>query len=123
MATARTDRKLDRLIALGACSSRDALSLGRHADLTTLVGGAAVRTEGLYEPWSYYVLSGTALVSAGDEAIAVVGGGAWFLGQVSGHQGGPSPVSVVAGTDLELLALRPRDLEAAVAEIPGLLAR
>jgi len=123
MGSTRPDRKLDRLVALGACSTRDALSLGRRADLITIEGGAAVRTEGHYEPWSYYVLAGTALLSSGDEALAVVGGGSWLLGHVPGRQRGTSAVSVLAGTDLELLALRPRDLDAAVSDIPGLLPR
>lgn len=123
MGRTHSDRKLDRLITLGACSPRDALSLGRHADLVSLPGGTALRTEGRYEPWSYYVLAGTALLSTGDEAVAVVGGGSWLLGHVPGQHPGASPVSVLAGTDLELLSLRPRDLDAAVSEIPRLLAR
>lgn len=123
MGSTRTDRKLERLITLGACSAHNALALGRHADLVTLPGGTSVRTEGHYEPWSYYVLAGTALLSAGDEAVAVVGSGAWLLGHVPGQHGGVSPVSVLAGTDLELLSMRPRDLDAAVADIPGLLPR
>lgn len=121
MGSTRTDRKLDRLIRLGPCSRRDALTLGRHADLVTLAAGTPVRTEGRSEPWTYYVLAGTALLSAGDEAVAVVGGGSWLLGHVPGQHGLPSPVSVLAGTDLELLSMRPRDIDAAMTEIPGLL--
>ncbi len=121
MGSARHDGKLERLIALGACATTDALSLGRHADLITVPSGSVLRSEGQHEPWSYCVLAGSALVSAQDEAIAVVGTGAWLLGQVQGATAGASPVSVVAGTDLEVLSFRPRDLTAAVAEIPGLL--
>lgn len=121
MGSARSDGKLERLIALGACATGDALSLGRYADLVAVPSGTLLRSEGQYEPWSYCVLAGSALLSAGDEAVAVVGTGAWLLGQVQAGRTAASPVSVVAGTDLELLSFRPRDLHAAVDEIPGLL--
>lgn len=121
MGSARQDGKLERLIALGACGMGDALSLGRHADLITVPSGTLLRSEGRHEPWSYCVLAGSALLSASDEAVAVVGRGAWLLGQLQGGGTATSPVSVMAGTDLELLTFRPRDLTAAIAEIPRLL--
>lgn len=122
MGSARSDGKLERLIALGACATGEALSLGRHADLITVPSGTLLRNEGQHEPWSYCVLAGSALLSARDEAVAVVGQGAWLLGHVQGGGTAASRVSVVAGTDLELLVFRPRDLSAAVDDIPGLLA-
>lgn len=122
MGPTRTDGKLDRLVALGACATRDALTLGRHADLSTVTSGTVLRTEGFHEPWSYCVLAGTVLLSAGDEAVAVAGKGAWLLGHVPGCSAAPSPLSIVAGTDVELLCFRPRDLGAAMYELPALLA-
>lgn len=121
MGSTRTDGKLDRLVALGACATRDALVLGRHGDLSTVTSGTVLRTEGHHEPWSYCVLAGTVLLSAGDEAVAVAGKGAWLLGQVPGYGASASPLSIVAGTDVELLCFRPRDLGEAMSDIPGLL--
>lgn len=121
MGSTRADGKLKRLVALGACSTRDALALGRHADLSTVASGTVLRTEGGHEPWSYCVLGGTVLMSAGDEAVAVAGKGAWLLGQLPGYRYAASPLSIVAGTDVELLCFRPGDLDETLYEIPGLL--
>ncbi|MGH9274473.1 MAG: hypothetical protein ACRDZU_07485 [Acidimicrobiales bacterium] len=121
MGPTRTDGKLDRLVALGACATSDALTLGRHGDLSTVTSGAVLRTEGHHEPWSYCVLAGTVLLSAGNEAVAVAGAGAWLLGHVPGSAAAASPLSIVAGTDVELLCFRPRDLGEAMSELPGLL--
>ena len=113
----RTDAKLDRLAAAGLCaagSGLDLLALGRLGDLTTVREGDVLRHEGGREPWSYCVLEGAALLSTAHEPVAVAGPGAWLLGQLPGRGRRPSPVSVVAGRDLELLAFRPNDADEAL---------
>ncbi len=118
---ARTDTKLDRLAAAGLVDRRsagDLLAVGRLGDIVTIASGTAVR--GGNEPWTYCVLDGAALLSDGDRPLAVAGPGAWLLGQVPGHDRPVSPLSVIAGTDLEVLAFRPHDLEAAIPHLPAL---
>ncbi len=121
MRSTTTDSKLERLIALGACEARDAQRLGRRGDIVVASGGTVLRHGDHHEPWSYRVLSGTALLSTDGEAVAVVGEGAWLLGDLPGTRRAAPPLRVVAGTDVELLAFRPRDLGAALIEIPTLL--
>jgi len=118
-----TDAKLERLAAAGLCSARAARELrelGRLSDLATVVGGEVLAREGGYEPWSYYVLDGTALLSSGDAPVAVAGAGAWLLGHVPGRARRASTVSVVAGSQLEVLAFRPSDLGVALDRVPDL---
>lgn len=119
----RTDAKLERLAASGLCpSARDLLALGRLSDLATVPSGAMLQREGGREPWPYCVLEGAVLLSSSDEPVAVAGPGAWVLGQVPGRRHRPAAVSAVAGTDLEVLAFRPHDLDELLGRIPGLAA-
>ena len=116
MTTHPTDAKLQRLATAGLCagSTRDLLALGRLGDLAVVSGGTVLREEGGHEPWSYCVLSGAALLSAGNEPVAVAGPGAWLVGRLPGRGRRPSPVSVVSGGELELLAFRPSEADLAL---------
>jgi hypothetical protein len=112
----RTDAKLHQLAAAGVCAgtARDLVALGRLGDLSTVSAGTMLREEGGHEPWSYCVLSGAALLSAGGAPVAVAGPGAWLVGRLPGRGPLPSPVSVVSGGELELLAFRPAEADAAL---------
>ena len=115
--TTGTDRKLERLAKAGLVddrSLRDLVALGRLGDVAHITSGDTLRDEGSNEPWSYCVLSGAALLSSHDEPVAVAGPGGWVLGHVPGRSRVASPLSVVAGTDLELLAFRPGDFAEAM---------
>jgi hypothetical protein len=116
MITNPTDAKLQRLAAAGLCagSARDLVALGRLGDLATVPSGTVLREEGGSEPWSYCVLSGAALLSAGSEPVAVAGPGAWLVGRLPGRAQPASPVLVVSGGALELLAFRPAEADAAL---------
>ena len=115
MATS-TDRKLARLAAAGLCrgAATDLREVGRLGDLTSVDSGVVLAHEGGHEPWSYFVLGGAALLSAGDTPVAVAGAGCWLLGHVPGREHRAMPYDVVAGSNLEVLAFRPRDLGAAL---------
>lgn len=119
---ARPDKKLERLAAAGLCSADSSalLGLGRLGDIANVADGTVLAREGGYEPWSYFVLDGAALLSARNAPVAVAGPGAWLLGHVPGGSARNASVSIVAGSDLELLAFRPRDLASAVTFVPEL---
>jgi hypothetical protein len=112
----QTDNKLARLAAAGLClgTATDLREVGRLGDLAVVADGTVLAHEGSHEPWSYFVMSGAALLSAGDAPVAVAGAGCWLLGHVPGREHHATPYDIVAGTDLEVLAFRPRDLGAAL---------
>jgi hypothetical protein len=118
----RPDKKLQRLAAAGLCSADSSalLGLGRLGDITNVADGTVLAREGGHEPWSYFVLDGAALLTAHSAPVAVAGPGAWLLGHVPGGATRNASVSIVAGSDLEVLAFRPRDLGAAVSLVPEL---
>jgi hypothetical protein len=118
----RPDKKLERLAAAGLCSADSSalLGLGRLGDIANIADGTVLAREGGHEPWSYFVLDGAALLSAHSTPVAVAGPGAWLLGHVPGGAVRDASVSIVAGSDLEVLAFRPRDLAAAVSLVPEL---
>jgi len=115
MAT-QTDQKLARLAAAGLCPgmATDLREVGRLGDLAVVADGTVLAHEGGHEPWSYFVVSGAALLSTGDAPVAVAGAGCWLLGRVPGRAHHAAPFDVIAGSDLEVLAFRPRDLGAAL---------
>ena len=108
---------LRRVPALRGCRDRDLARLAALVDECELPAGTVLMEEGRVGRESFFVVEGWAAVSRGGEVIAAIGPGE-FVGEMALLDNEPRSATVVAKSDMRLLAIGPETFATFVAE-PG----
>jgi CRP/FNR family transcriptional regulator, cyclic AMP receptor protein len=102
-----------------ACSKRDLQRLAKASDEVQIAAGTQLTVEDTIGREAFVIISGTATVSKGGEAVATLGPGDHF-GELALLDGGPRTATVTADADMEVLVLSKPAFNGVLDEIPTL---
>jgi CRP/FNR family transcriptional regulator, cyclic AMP receptor protein len=100
-----------------ACTDEQLADIARHAERLDIQAGEVIVREGRRGRELFIVLEGTATVTRAGRVVNVLGAGDHF-GELAAIEDQPRTATVTATTDLKVLIIGPRELNALM-EIPG----
>ncbi len=114
--TVESDR-LQRVPWFGACTKEQLDEIARLAERLDVQAGEVILREGRRGRELFVILDGTARVTRAGRVVNILGAGDQF-GELAAIEDQPRTATVTATTDLKVLIIGPRELDAVMA-IPG----
>lgn len=111
---------LDHLASVplfSACSTKDLQAVARASDEVALPAGRVLCKQGTVGREAFVILDGTAEVRRNEAKVAMVGAGT-CVGELALLDHGPRTATVVAVTDITVLAIGAREFAAILDEVP-----
>jgi CRP/FNR family transcriptional regulator, cyclic AMP receptor protein len=100
-----------------ACTEEQLRDVERLAERLGVHAGEVIVREGRLGRELFVILSGTATVTRAGRVVNLLGAGDYF-GELAAIEAAPRSATVTATSDLEVLIIGPREIEA-IMEIPG----
>jgi len=114
--TVERDR-LQRVPWFAACTNEQLDEIARLAERLDVQAGEVILREGRQGRELFVILDGTATVTRAGRVVNILGAGDQF-GELAAIEDQPRTATITATTDLKVLIIGPRELEAVMA-IPG----
>jgi CRP-like cAMP-binding protein len=111
---------LDHLASVplfAACSKKELQAVARASDEVALPAGAVLCEQGTVGREAFVILHGTAEVRRNSNKVATVGAGT-CVGELALLDHGPRTATVVADTDITVLAIATREFAGILDEVP-----
>jgi CRP-like cAMP-binding protein len=104
---------------LSGCSKKELQAVARASDEVALPAGKVLCEEGTVGREAFVIVDGTAEVRRNRHKVATVGAGT-CVGELALLDPGPRTATVVADTDMTVLAIGAREFAALLDEVPAI---